>query len=314
MGKVVYSPKYNIGFFGLERLHPFDSRKYARAWKMLREEFGGQLTAMHVKTDRDATPQELSWIHTQDYLRVLRVPKYLARALEVRQVGLLPHWLIDRQVLRPMRWATRGTVLAAEAAFSEGFAVNLGGGYHHAKRDRGEGFCIYSDIGLCVESARRSGRLSESDEVLYIDTDAHHGNGVCQVFADDDRVRIFDVFNDRIYPAHEQETLARINCPLSIDGRVNDEQYLKLLREHPPGFLDERPAQLAIYNAGTDVFCEDPLGQLSLSASAVRQRDLLVVEELRRRNIPTVMVLSGGYTRQSYQLVADSVIPLLKAW
>jgi histone deacetylase 11 len=69
---------------------------------------------------------------------------------------------------------------------------------------------------------------------------------------------------------------------------------------------------LAIYNAGTDVFASDPLGGLRISAPAILERDLYVVGELRQRGIPTVMVLSGGYTKQSFQLVADSVIRLIE--
>ena len=56
----------------------------------------------------------------------------------------------------------------------------------------------------------------------------------------------------------------------------------------------------------------DRLGGLNISADTIRERDLFVVRELRKRNIPTIMVLSGGYTKQSYQLVADSVVGLIE--
>ena len=53
-----------------------------------------------------------------------------------------------------MRWACAGTILAGELALEHGLAVNMSGGYHHAKPDAGEGFCIYSDIGLLVDRLR----------------------------------------------------------------------------------------------------------------------------------------------------------------
>ena len=87
------------------------------------------------------------------------------------------------------------------------------------------------------------------------------------------------------------------------------------LHRRLPGFLDSvgrSPIGLAIYNAGTDVFSGDPLGDLNISAKTILERDLYVVGELRKRRIPTIMVLSGGYTKQSYQLVADSVIGLIE--
>ena len=90
---------------------------------------------------------------------------------------------------------------------------------------------------------------------------------------------------------------------------------MRALHQRLPGFLDsvcKTSVGLAIYNAGTDVLASDPLGGLQISADGILARDLYVVSELRRRQIPTVMVLSGGYTRQSYRLVADSVIRLIE--
>jgi len=69
--------------------------------------------------------------------------------------------------------------------------------------------------------------------------------------------------------------------------------------------------KLAIYNAGTDVFAGDKLGGLRLSADDVLDRDLFVIHEFQKRQIPFVMLLSGGYSRESYQLVANTIAKLL---
>ena len=63
MPRIVYSRNYNIGFYGLERLHPFDSRKYGRAWKLLRKHFGSSLKQWHLSPNRPANRDELSLIH-----------------------------------------------------------------------------------------------------------------------------------------------------------------------------------------------------------------------------------------------------------
>ena len=65
MCRIVYSPKYNIGFYGLERLHPFDSRKYGRAWKQLRARFGKSLRQIHVSPERAVSREELARLHAQ---------------------------------------------------------------------------------------------------------------------------------------------------------------------------------------------------------------------------------------------------------
>jgi histone deacetylase 11 len=108
---------------------------------------------------------------------------------------------------------------------------------------------------------------------------------------------------------------ARIDCPVAVTDSTTDEEYLSELYSRLPGFLDSvcrAGVGLAIYNAGTDVFANDPLGGLNISAEAILKRDLFVVSELRKRNLPTTMVLSGGYTKNSYRIVADSMIELAK--
>jgi len=70
MPRIVYSPKYNIGFYGLEKLHPFDSKKYGRAWKLLRERFGKQsLSEIHVRPKRQASWDELLRVSTETILK-----------------------------------------------------------------------------------------------------------------------------------------------------------------------------------------------------------------------------------------------------
>jgi histone deacetylase 11 len=315
MSRVVYHRRYNIGFYGLERLHPFDSRKYGRAWRMLRHRFGSRLRALRVRPKRAASADELRLVHTQAYLDQLGDARYVADALELPVLRRLPGWMIDWHVLRPMRWATMGTILAARESLRHGLAINLGGGFHHARPAGGEGFCIYSDIGIAVASLRADGLLDASSRVAYIDTDAHQGNGVCHVFRDDASVFLFDIFNSRIYPCHDIEARQRIDCTVPITSACTEAEYLRALRDRLPGFLDsvgKSPVGLAIYNAGTDVLSGDPLGGLCISAAAILERDLFVVGELRRRGIPTVLVTSGGYTRQSFQVIADSVGRLLE--
>ena len=316
MPRIVYSRHYNIGFFGLEKLHPFDSRKYGRAWRCLRGHFGAVLRRIWVRPPRPVRREELLKVHESDYLNRLRQPKYVASALEIPQLRYAPSWLIDWCVLRPMRWATMGTVVAARECLHHGFAVNLGGGYHHAKPGGGEGFCIYSDIALAIYFLRHEGLLAADDRVAYVDLDAHQGNGVCHTFMQDKRIFVFDMFNSTIYPSYDVEARERIDCAVRLPGACHELDYLRELKGRLPGFLDSIAQQqrvaLAIYNAGTDVFLGDPLGGLKLSANAILQRDLFAVQELRKRGLPTLMLLSGGYTSVSYKLIADSVSRLLE--
>ena len=316
MANLVYSPHYNIHAFGFERWHPFDTRKYGRAWQALRARFGRALDEVTVQPSRPISHQELRTVHSQEYLRGLRSPAYLASALEVRQLVFVPWRVTDWCVLRPMRWATMGTVVAAREALSSGVAINLGGGFHHAKPDAGEGFCIYNDIAIAIQQLRAEQVIGTADQIAYIDLDAHQGNGVSNCFLEDRRVAIFDMFNADIYPALDRIAQARINISIPLTTGCEGEEYLLMLQRQLPVFLDELAAgkevRLAVYNAGTDTLAGDPLGWLSLMPKHIFERDVYVIDSLRKRGIPVVMLTSGGYTKTSFQLIADSIAAILR--
>lgn len=319
--RVVYSRRYDIGFFGLERLHPFDTRKHSRAYALLRRRLGrSKLNQVTLAPPRPLTEDELLAVHTPQYLRRLREPAYLARALEVPPVARIPAWLTDWCVLRHMRWSAMGTLVAAREAVRGGcgLAVNLSGGYHHAGPDRGEGFCVYNDVALAVDDLRRSGALSNSDRVAYVDLDAHQGNGVCRAFLADPRVFILDMFNRSIYPAGDAEARRRIDCAVPLPHGCAAGRYLADLRAALPPFLDavtkSARVGLAVYNAGTDVYEGDALGGMRVPAEGILERDRFVIEQLAGRRLPTVMLLSGGYSPESYRLVADTVEWVLRRW
>jgi histone deacetylase 11 len=174
---LVYHPRYNITAFGLERLHPFDSRKYQRIHDALITRGLRRRGDFH--RPRPASTTDLRKVHTPDYLRSLKRPSALAGILEVPVVGRLPAWAIDWRILGPMRYAVGGTVLACRLALEQGIAINLGGGFHHASSAWGGGFCVYADAALAAKTLHDEGRVNK---VLVVDLDAHQGNGTASIF------------------------------------------------------------------------------------------------------------------------------------
>ncbi|MDR3617725.1 MAG: histone deacetylase [Paludisphaera borealis] len=295
---LVYHPAYNVSAFGLERLHPFDGGKYRRIHDALIVR--GLRRGKDFARPRPVSRQELLKVHRPEYLRSLQRSETLARALEVPIVRRLPCWLIDWRVLRPMRYATGGTVLACRLALEHGLAINLGGGYHHAAAGWGGGFCVYADVPLAVKTLRDDDKVGK---VLVVDLDAHQGNGTASVFREWPWAKIFDLYEEDVFPAHKEAE----DYPLPVPAGLAGDEYLDCVREFLPQALDEVRPDLVVYNAGSDPFAGDPLARFRLTASDLVDRELLVVSEVRERKIPLAMVLSGGYSKESWKLHADAI-------
>lgn len=297
MVPLVYRSQYNITAFGLERLHPFDSRKYRRIQQWLIRQ--GLRQAGDFTAPPPLRRADLLRIHPAAYLDSLH-GRTLARILELPPVAYLPAWLTDWRVLRPMRWATAGTVLACRLALERGIAVNLGGGYHHAGRDRGGGFCVYADVPLALAILKDEGRIQTA---LVVDTDAHQGNGTADVIRDWPWAHILDFFEEDIFPWPKVEEDIAVPLRPGISGA----EYLAALHEYLPPALDRFRPDLVVYNAGSDVLLTDPLARMMLHMPDLAERDLYVASTVRERGIPLAMVLSGGYGPLSWEAHARSL-------
>lgn len=312
---VVYSPGYDMHLFGLERLHPFDGRKFSRAWREARKVLGEVLQRRTTKPAREASLAELLTVHTQTYLARLKSPAYLAEVLELPLLRRLPAFVLERRLLEPMRLAAFGTIVAAQLALANGLAVNLGGGFHHASRDRGEGFCCYADINLAIAALRAGGDLKAgNDRVLIVDLDAHQGNGYERLAVGDSDIYIFDMYNRAIYP-QDYVARKRIDYDVSLPTGTDETVYLQQLRKHLPQAIQAaKKPSLAFYIAGTDIYERDQLGGLGVSAEGILARDRFVLTSLAAAGIPVTVLTGGGYSPDSYLQIASMLEYVFTAW
>lgn len=312
--RIIYTPDYDIHFHGLEKLHPFDSRKYSRAWNSLQERFGSGLEERTLAPSGEVSSDDLHLIHHESYLEKLNFNYYVATALEFPFISVFPMKMVEQHILIPMRLGTAGTIQAGELALKHGLVVNFSGGYHHASREKGEGFCLYADVPIAIEKLRATGAIAPDAPALIIDLDIHQGNGHERVYRGDNRVHIFDMYNRAIYP-NDYYARERINCEVRVESGCGDTQYLQLLSDNLPMMLDAQPAPaIAFYIAGTDPYKDDLLGRCLMTMEGVLARDIFVLRALIERGIPTAMVLGGGYSKASYQMVANTVAFILETW
>ena len=302
---IVYHPNYNITFCGLEKLHPFDSEKYGRIFSILKSK--GAFRQDHVSS-KECPRQYLKPVHPFWYLALLSYSLQVTRFVEV-PLCLVPGPLLRMRVLKPMLYATYGSILAGVAAVERGWGINLSGGYHHCCSRNGGGFCIYADITLAIYWLRKwyPNRVSK---VMIIDLDAHQGNGHERDFIDDEEVFIIDFFNDFIYPG---DTYARraIKYAEHIAPSDTDDSYLEKLNQALEVCIERFRPSLVVYNAGTDCMEGDPLGGLNLTENGIVRRDEAVFKHCLESSIPIAMVLSGGYQQSNAPAIADSVENLL---
>uniref|UniRef100_A0A7N0URL9 histone deacetylase n=2 Tax=Kalanchoe fedtschenkoi TaxID=63787 RepID=A0A7N0URL9_KALFE len=298
---VIYSSTYDISFFGLEKMHPFDAAKWGRICDFLRKD--GVLDKKRIVEPREASKDDLLVVHSETYLNSLNNSATVASIMEIPPVALVPNLLVQKMALCPFRKQVGGTILAAKLAKERGWAINVGGGFHHCSAQSGGGFCAYADISLCIHFAFIRLNISR---VMIIDLDAHQGNGHETDFADDDRVYILDMFNPNIYP-FDYEARRYIDQKVQVQSGTGTDEYLEKLDDALQVAGCKSNPELIIYNAGTDILDGDPLGRLKISGEGVAIRDEKVFRFARDRNIPLLMLTSGGYMKSSAKVIADSI-------
>ncbi|WKY13740.1 hypothetical protein Q1695_004519 [Nippostrongylus brasiliensis] len=298
---LIFHEIYDVKMYGIEKCHPFDAGKWGRVYAKLKE---WQLVSDDtIVRPNEATKDDLLIAHTKFYLASLYSPCILAKVIEVPIACIIPTCLTDKCVLKRLRYQVGGTVAASRLALERGWAVHLGGGFHHAYRSSGGGFCVYADISLALKILFT---LQLIEKAMIVDVDAHQGNGHERDFGNDERVFILDVYNPRIYPwDHKaQESISR---SVHVGSMTTDRDYLRLLNKHLTASLAEFKCDLVVYNAGTDSLEGDPLGRLNLSHECIVRRDELVFRLCKQNETPIVMLTSGGYLMESAEVIASSI-------
>ena len=299
---IIYNDDYNISFAGLEGLHPFDTKKYGRVFKSLKSK--GVLTSDNYFTALKPDDSMLERHHSAAYLRSLERSKNIARYTEVSPIKMLPNSVAYNAVVEPAKIAAAGSVLAGELALDYGWAVNLGGGYHHASKNRAGGFCAIADVSLSILHLMDSN--PDVKEVMIVDLDAHQGNGHGRDFTGRDDIFILDMYNAEIYP-RDTYAKASIDLKVELESFTSDKVYLSKLETAMTQALKESSPDIIYYIAGMDLLEGDPLGKLFISREGIIKRDQIVFGHAIKNNIPIVMLFGGGYQKNNAEIIAESL-------
>ena len=274
--RLVYHERYDLN---LGR-HVFPSQKYR--WlhdRLLRTRFAAPEDFV---APEPAIDGDVLLVHGEEWVAKLRSGTLTYHDILRLEI---PY---SRQMVEAFWLAAGGTILTSRLALESGLAFNIGGGFHHAFRDHGEGFCAINDIAIAIRRMQRDGAIRRA---MVVDCDVHHGNGTAAIFAQDQSVFTLSVHQFHNYPTEKPLSDLDIHLP---DG-AGDDEYLERLGNGYRASLAMFDPELLIYVAGADPYHEDQLGGLSLTFQGLRARDRLVIETAHARRIPVAIVLAGGY-------------------
>lgn len=282
--RLIYSDGYDLNLGE----HVFPSKKYK--WLHHRFLWTRFATEEDFLAPAPATDEDVLLAHDAEWVRKLRTGTLSYQEILKLEI---PY---SRQMVEAFWLAAGGTLLAARQALAGGIGFNMGGGFHHAFPDHGEGFCAVNDIAVAIRRVQRDGLIHRA---MVVDCDVHHGNGTAAIFAGDMSVFTLSIHQFNNYPS--VKPLSSLDIHLS-DG-VGDAEYLHRLGNGYRAALAMFKPELVVYVAGADPFYEDQLGGLSLTFEGLKERDRLVMGTALSHRIPVAIVLAGGYA----QSVEDTV-------
>jgi acetoin utilization deacetylase AcuC-like enzyme len=304
--KLIYSEDYYLPIGA----HVFPAEKYRRVHQ--------QLIADRIADAADflkphpASDQDILLVHTPEYVTKLRTGTLSAREELQLEVPFSP------ELVHAFWLAAGGSILAAEHALKNGVAINIGGGFHHAFADHGEGFCMINDVAVAIRRMQRDNLIHRA---MTVDCDVHHGNGTAAIFAGaripsgslpshsasalhpgrQTKVRkahAGDVFTISL---HQENNYPLWKPPSSIDvdlpDEIGDDEYVGWLDNALSSGLRQFDPELICYIAGADPYREDQLGGLALTIEGLKKRDDLVFRAAKARGIPVMVTFAGGYAR-----------------
>jgi acetoin utilization deacetylase AcuC-like enzyme len=292
--KLVYDDRYDLKLGP----HVFPSQKYRMVHDQLLAD--GIADAADFIKPEPATDEDVLRVHTREYVRKLKT-------------GTLTHTEIMRleipysKELMDACWlAAGGSILAGRSALANGWSASIGGGFHHAYPDHGEGFCVLHDVAIGIRRLQSDGAIRKA---MVVDTDVHQGNGTAAIFRDDQDMFTLSIHQENNYPYPKPPSTIDIDLP---DG-IGDDDYLAILERNLHRAFDEFSPQLLFYVAGADPYREDQLGGLALTMEGLVRRDALVFDYARRNQVPVAITLAGGYARQVKDTVRIHVNTIVAA-
>ncbi|MFM5397250.1 histone deacetylase [Aeromonas veronii] len=280
--RIFYHPLYSS--LTLPERHRFPLAKYQGLFERL------QVQGYPLGEAPSATREQICRIHDADYVAAALSGQLEDRA--IRKIGFPWSPMLIERTLR----SVGATVAASRHALEQGCGLQISGGYHHAHRDHGSGFCLFNDLVIAAQACLDEGHC---EQVLIVDLDVHQGDGSAALCAERRDIITLSLHGEHNFP--HNKTTSHLDFPLP--SSMADDAYLTTLQQALSLALRLYSPDLILYQAGVDVHHADELGYLSLSDEGVRLRDAMVFDCAIQHGLPIAAVPGGGYRRDWQQLI-----------
>ena len=304
--KLVYTDDYYLPIGS----HVFPAEKYQRIHKKLLET--GIAEPADFVAPQPASDQDILLVHTPQYVQKLKTGTLSAREELEMEIPYSP------ELVRAFWLAAGGSMLAADYALNDRVAFNVGGGFHHAFPDHGEGFCMIHDVAVAIRRMQRDDKIRTA---MTVDCDVHQGNGTAAIFAgmrvpshplpsvagptklgERSRMRTAHAGDVFTISLHQENNYPAWKPPSSIDvdlpDEIEDDAYLAWLDNALSSAFRQFEPELICYVAGADPYREDQLGGLNLTIEGLKRRDELMFKAAYARDMPIMVTYAGGYAQK----------------
>ncbi|NIK11043.1 acetoin utilization protein AcuC [Alkalibacillus almallahensis] len=263
----IYTDTFQNYNFGEQ--HPFNQKRVELTYELLKDMKA--ISDDQIITPRIATDSEIALVHDPKYIdAVKRAGRNELKEEETIEFGIGTE---DTPAFQDMHLAASqlvgGTLSAVDHVLNGSYntVVNLGGGLHHGFRRKASGFCIYNDAAIAIQYIRKHYDYN----VLYVDTDAHHGDGVQWIFYDDPNVCTLSIHETGRYlfpgtgnineRGHNDGYGTSFNVP--IDAFTEDESFLDAYQKTLFNVAEHFNPDIIVTQNGADAHVLDPLSHLA---------------------------------------------------
>lgn len=257
--------------------HPFNQKRLLLTLDLLKKT--GAITDEDIINPRMATDQELELIHDPAYINAVRLAG--KGKLPKEKAGNFGIGTEDTPIFPDMHEASAllvgGTLQAVDYVMTgkSQHALNLGGGLHHGFRGKASGFCIYNDSSVAIKYLQEKYHA----RVLYVDTDAHHGDGVQWSFYDDPEVCTLSIHETGryLFPGtgnineRGQGKGYGYSFNIPVDAFTEDDSWLESYTTAFTEIVEFFKPDVILTQNGADSHYFDPLTHLSATMRIYRE-------------------------------------------